>query len=103
MSHNIGPLGLRSLNPKLAIIVPYRDRKKQLDKFIKHMTNFFLDTDVKYHIFVIEQEDDKPFNQGKLLNVGFSLAEHDFNYFCFHFKLDINSLKITFLPINNSK
>ena len=84
MSHNIGPLGLRSLNPKLAIIVPYRDRKKQLDKFIKHMTNFFLDTDVKYHIFVIEQEDDKPFNQGKLLNVGFSLAEHDFNYFCFH-------------------
>ena len=59
---------------KLAIIVPYRNRKKQLDRFIKHLDKFFSDKEIEYHIFVIEQEDDKPFNQGKLLNIGFDNA-----------------------------
>ena len=57
---------------KLAIIVPYRNREKQLNRFIKHIDSFFSDKDVDYHIFVIEQNDIKPFNQGKLLNIGFA-------------------------------
>ena len=28
-------------------------------------------TDVEHEIFIIEQSDDKPFNRGKLLNVGY--------------------------------
>ena len=67
---------------KLAIIVPYRNRKKQLDRFIKHIDKFFknpirsTEKLVDYHIFVIEQSDDKPFNQGKLLNIGYSCAQN---------------------------
>ena len=57
---------------KLAIIVPYRNRKKQLDRFIKHIDKFFSDKDTDYHIFVVEQSDNKSFNQGKLLNIGFA-------------------------------
>ena len=45
---------------KLAIIVPYRNREKQLDRFVKHIDKFFSDKDVDYHIFVVEQLDDKP-------------------------------------------
>ena len=61
---------------KLAIIVPYRNRKKQLDRFIKHIDKFFknpirsTEKLVDYHIFVVEQSDDQSFNQGKLLNIG---------------------------------
>ena len=62
---------------KLAIIVPYRNRKKQLDRFIKHIDKFFSTKDTEYHIFVVEQTDDKPFNQGKLLNIGYSCVMNE--------------------------
>ena len=42
-------------------------------------------TDVEYQIFIIEQSDDKPFNRGKLLNVGYKYAiENGCDYFAFH-------------------
>ena len=68
---------------KLGIIVPYRDRPQQLKRFIKHMGEYLID--VNYQIFIIEQSDDKPFNRGKLLNVGYKYAiENGCDYFVFH-------------------
>ena len=66
---------------KIAIIVPYRDdklqnRKKQLIKFLIYMPIFLKRTN--YKIYIIEQSDDqKKFNRGKLLNIGFQLAIKD--------------------------
>ena len=41
--------------------------------------------DVEHEIFIIEQADDKPFNRGKLLNVGYTLAcDNGCDYFVFH-------------------
>tara|TARA_B110000459_G_scaffold158986_1_gene174342 strand:+ start:4190 stop:5533 length:1344 start_codon:yes stop_codon:yes gene_type:complete len=41
--------------------------------------------DLDYEIFIIEQLDDKPFNRGKLLNVGYKYAiEAGCDYFVFH-------------------
>ena len=78
---------------KLAIIVPYRDRRKELDIFVPHMDAFFGDKDIDYTIFVVEQLDDRPFNRGKLCNIGFDIAvKEDFDYFCFH---DVDMLPIT--------
>tara|TARA_B100000902_G_scaffold116890_1_gene117623 strand:- start:29357 stop:30823 length:1467 start_codon:yes stop_codon:yes gene_type:complete len=77
----------------LAIIVPYRDRRKDLDIFVPHMDEFLSDKNIDYTIFVIEQEDDRPFNRGKLLNIGFDLIKDDFDYFCFH--------DVDMLPIND--
>jgi predicted glycosyltransferase involved in capsule biosynthesis len=38
-----------------------------------------------YQIFIIEQCDNKPFNRGKLLNIGYKIAcEHQCDYFVFH-------------------
>jgi len=75
---------------KLAIIVPYRDRQKQLNVFLPHMKKFlsrkaqqewyggssaveanYLD----YDIFVIEQMDDYPFNRGMLINSFLNLIQ----------------------------
>ena len=70
-------------NHKLGIIVPYRDRPQQLKRFIKHMGEYL--TDLDYQIFIIEQSDDKPFNRGKLLNVGYKFAcDSGCDYFVFH-------------------
>jgi hypothetical protein len=70
-------------NNKLAVIVPYRNRKTQLTRFLKHMETYL--KDYTYQIFIVEQSDDKPFNRGKLLNVGYKIAcENDCDYFVFH-------------------
>lgn len=50
----------------LAIIVPYRDRPDQLQYFVYHMKWFY-----NFRVIVVEQTDDKPFNRGRLLNIGF--------------------------------
>lgn len=47
------------------IIVPYRDRPGHLEAFIDHMHQFS-----HIRIAVIEQGPGKPFNRGRLLNIG---------------------------------
>lgn len=70
-------------NNKLAVIVPYRNRKTQLTRFLKHMESYL--SNYTYQIFIIEQFDDKPFNRGKLLNIGYKIAcENNCDYFVFH-------------------
>lgn len=51
----------------MTIIVPYRNRKDHLDQFIPHMRAYLPDA----KIVVVEQVEGKPFNRGKLINVGF--------------------------------
>jgi hypothetical protein len=75
---------------KLAIIVPYRDRKEHLKKFIPHMEKSMKEDGIQFNIFVINQGDNKDFNRGKLLNIGFELAS-DFDYFAFH---DVDMLPV---------
>ena len=75
---------------RLAIIVPYRDRKKHLEQFVPYMEKVLDADEIDYEIFVIEQADDKPFNRAKLLNVGFKEAD-GFDYFAFH---DVDMLPV---------
>lgn len=81
-------------NHKLAIIVPYRDRRDHLDVFIPHMEKFLENKGIDYKLFIIEQADDKPFNYGKLCNSAFHLLKDEYDYFCFH--------DVDMLPINDS-
>jgi hypothetical protein len=70
---------------KLGLIVPYRDRPTQLKNFQKFITTYLINGGYKYEIIVVEQMDTKPFNRGKLLNVGFIKAkELGCDYVCFH-------------------
>lgn len=66
---------------KTAIIVPYRNRESQLEKFLIYMHNYLRQQNIHYRIFVIEQNDSKPFNRAKLFNIG-SLIAKRFKYDC---------------------
>ena len=81
---------------KLAVIVPYRDRRSHLNTFVPYLLSYFEKTqkDIYISLYVIEQKDDKPFNRGKLLNVGFDIAkkDNDYDYVCFH---DVDYLPLT--------
>ena len=55
---------------KLGIIVPYRDRQEHLEKFIKQIPSYLSNNDIEYELIVVEQSDKKPFNRGKLFNIG---------------------------------
>lgn len=73
-----------------AIIIPYRDdttgtRSDQLNEFLNYMDAYLKPCD-RCHIYIIEQsEDGKKFNRGKLLNIGFKLAETaNYKHFIFH-------------------
>lgn len=77
---------------KVAIIVPFRDlqaeqkRTEQLNKFHPAMTEFLKKAETPFKIFIIEQSnDDRKFNRGKLLNVGFHIAKSQgYNVFVLH-------------------
>jgi hypothetical protein len=70
---------------KLGIIVPYRDRESHLEKFRDGINSYFKNNKIKYELIIVEQSDDKPFNRGKLLNIGFIKAkEMGCDYIVFH-------------------
>ena len=79
---------------KLAIIVPYRDRRDEMDIFIPHMEEFLSNKQIDYKIFIAEQSDDRPFNYGKLCNAVFNEIKDEYDYFCFH--------DIDLLPTNDT-
>lgn len=81
---------------KLAVIVPHRDREKQLRKFLIHIKKYLQQFPwIEYKIFIVTQDDTKKFNRGKLLNIGFLEAEHrGYLYSIFH--------DVDLLPVNGS-
>jgi hypothetical protein len=77
---------------KLGLIVPYRNRPTQLKNFQRFITTYLVDGGYEYELIVVEQSDSKPFNRGKLLNIGFLKAkELGCDYVCFH---DLDMLPI---------
>lgn len=67
------------MSDKFAFIVPYRDRVAHLGEFVQHMHRRF-----KVPIYFIEQAGNGPFNRGALLNAGFRLFGHNFDYCAYH-------------------
>jgi len=70
---------------KLGIIVPYRNRYAQLYEFKQSIKEYLRKTEIDYRLIVVEQDDAKLFNRGKLLNIGFLEAKKlKCDYVCFH-------------------
>jgi beta-1,4-galactosyltransferase 1 len=67
---------------KVAIIVPYRDRKSQLNAFLNHMHQFLPKQLVDYSIYIIEEAPNIIFNRAKLMNIGFKEALKDYEWDC---------------------
>jgi hypothetical protein len=77
---------------KVAIVVPFRDvhveqkRSQHLARFVPYMTQFMERLGCDFGIYIIEQsKDNRKFNRGKLLNIGFDIAAREgCNVFIFH-------------------
>jgi hypothetical protein len=77
---------------KLGIIVPYRNRKRDLRIFSSHMVEYLEDKGIDYEIIIVNQDSARQFNRGMLLNVGYTYAkELGCDYIVFH---DIDMLPI---------
>lgn len=73
------------MGKRLGIIIPYRNRYDQLSTFKSAICEYLDDTDIDYKIIIVEQDDEKLFNRGKLLNIGFAKAKKlRCNYVIFH-------------------
>ena len=78
---------------KLGIIVPYRNRYDHLELFKKAIIQYLNNTDINYEIIIIEQDNEKLFNRGMVLNIGFEMAKKlKCDYVIFH--------DVDMLPIN---
>jgi len=66
----------------VALVVPYRDRLKQLAVFLRHIHPFLRRQDIHYRIYIINQVDQHLFNRAMLMNVGFAEAMKDFPWDC---------------------
>jgi hypothetical protein len=53
------------------ILVPYRNRETQLELFTKYTKYLFLTNNINVEIIICNQDNDKPFNRGLLINYGF--------------------------------
>jgi len=77
---------------KLGLVVPYKKRESQLKLFKKEITEFLNSKNIDFELIIVEQADDKPFNRGKLLNIGFDNAKKlGCDYVVFH---DVDMLPI---------
>lgn len=63
-----------SASLRVALIIPYRNRKKQLEIFLNYMHYFLQTQELSYKIFLVEQKYDGYFNRAKLLNYGARVA-----------------------------
>jgi predicted glycosyltransferase involved in capsule biosynthesis len=86
LSLNVDTIQDSVLN-KIAIIIPYRtnkyqNREEQLNKFIEYYHNYINNLD----IYIVEQsEDNRKFNRGALLNIGFDIAnKKEYDMYIFH-------------------
>jgi len=74
---------MMSRKSRLKIVVPYRDREKQLRQFLPHIRDYFVESGMDYHIVIAEQAQGAPFNRGAIKNAGFLLGTES-DYTCFH-------------------
>jgi len=69
---------------KLGLIIPYRDRKEQLEIFINIISKHLQNKNIDYYIIVVEQKNNNLFNRSKLLNIGANYIYNKIDYLCFH-------------------
>ena len=78
-------------NKKLSVIVPYRNRKEHLERFLPAIEKELQKQKIDYEIVIVEQDNKTPFNRAKLLNIGVLEARKESDYFVFH---DVDALPV---------
>lgn len=68
----------------MALVVPYRNRKEHLEKFIPYISEYLHKQNISFEIIIVEQDEKTPFNRAKLMNIGALQASQETKYFVFH-------------------
>ena len=63
------------------IVIPYRDRSEDLEIFIHSVVPLLREYLPSFKVVIVEQEKGKPFNRGRLLNIGFTEYKNDARFF----------------------
>jgi len=85
---------------KLGIVIPYRNRKQHLEKFLPTIQKTLNQQKINYEIIIVEQIDNKPFNRGKLLNIGVEKAlQLKCNYVALH-DVDMLPVDVDYSPVD---
>lgn len=69
---------------RLTIVIPFRNREPHLALLLPPLRAMLAAQGIDYRVLVVEQEEGKLFNRGKLLNVGARHAWDCSDYFIFH-------------------
>ncbi|XP_014677989.1 PREDICTED: beta-1,4-galactosyltransferase 7-like [Priapulus caudatus] len=77
---------------RLAVIVPFRDRFEQLQKFVPYLHRFLNEQKVRHIIYIVNQVDNYRFNRASLINVGFLQSKQLCDYIAMH--------DVDLLPLN---
>ena len=89
-------------NETIAIVIPYRDRRKNLRNLLFSLIPLLQRQKIsRYQIFIVEQETTGAFNKGRLLNIAFKYLRNTYRSTCviFHgkFSLRISQSNRSFL------
>lgn len=79
---------------QVAVIVPFRNRSRNLQEFLSYMHPFLTRQQLNYRIVVVEQTAAAAFNRAKLFNIGFVEALKLDQYDCFIFH-DVDLLPLS--------
>lgn len=64
--------------PEVIFIIPYRNRARELERWINHMTPILDVDELNYEVFVIHQKDNRRFNRGAVKNIGFHMVKRKY-------------------------
>ncbi|XP_055996010.1 beta-1,4-N-acetylgalactosaminyltransferase bre-4-like [Ostrea edulis] len=69
----------------VAILIPFRNREAHLRVLLNNLHPILYRQQLMYTVYVIEQVDEKPFNKGKLYNIGYQeTLKRNHTCFIFH-------------------
>jgi hypothetical protein len=77
---------------RLTVVIPFRDREAHLRELLPVLVPKLREQGIEHRILVVEQEEGKPFNRGKLINVGIQHAADHTDYYCIH---DADAIPVT--------
>jgi len=74
------------------IIIPYRNRLINLKAMLPILVQNLRDSNINYKIYIINQNDDRLFNKGSLINIGVNIIFNDCDYLILH---DVDNVTFT--------
>lgn len=84
------PLDFRA-DRRLTVVIPFRDRDVHLQVLLPALVAMLEQQGVSHRILVVEQDSGRPFNRGKLINVGCMHAAETTDYYCIH---DVDAIPV---------